>query len=47
LRSAILAVPSVIIPGEANYLLNRAHANFRKIAVGQPADFAFDPRPLA
>jgi len=44
LRSAILAVPSVIIPGEANYLLNPAHPDFRRIAIGQPADFAFDAR---
>lgn len=46
LRSAILAVPSVIIPGETNYLLNPAHPDFRKIAIGQPAGFAFDPRLL-
>jgi RES domain-containing protein len=47
LRSAILAVPSVIIPQETNYVLNPAHPNFRKIAIGQPAGFAFDPRLLA
>jgi RES domain-containing protein len=46
-RSAILAVPSVIITGETNYLLNPAHPDFRKIAVGQHAGFAFDPRLLA
>jgi len=45
-RSAILAVPSVIIPDEINYLLNPAHADFKKIAVGKPADFTFDPRLL-
>ena len=45
-RSAILAVPSVIIPDEFNYLLNPAHADFEKIAVGKPADFTFDPRLL-
>lgn len=45
-RSAILAVPSVIIPDETNYLLNPTHPDFRKIAIGQPADFAFDPRLL-
>jgi RES domain-containing protein len=45
-RSAILAVPSVIIPDEINYLLNPAHADFKKIAIGKPADFAFDPRLL-
>ncbi len=46
LRSAILAVPSVIIQGEANYVLNPAHPDFTKIAIGQPADFAFDSRLL-
>lgn len=46
LRSAILAVPSVIIPDETNYLLNPAHPEFAKIAIGKPADFAFDPRLL-
>jgi RES domain-containing protein len=45
-RSAILAVPSVIIPDETNYLLNPAHPDFRKIAIGPPAHFAFDPRLL-
>jgi RES domain-containing protein len=45
-RSAILAVPSVILPDETNYLLNPAHPDFRKIALGPPADFAFDPRLL-
>src|SRR5437016_4580405 len=45
-RSAILAVPSVIIPGETNFLLNPAHADFKKIAIGKPQVFAFDPRLL-
>jgi RES domain-containing protein len=45
-RSAILAVPSVIIPDEINYLLNPAHADFKKTAIGKPADFGFDPRLL-
>jgi RES domain-containing protein len=43
-RSAVLSVPSTIIPGEANYLLNPAHPDFRKIAIGEPEPFAFDPR---
>jgi RES domain-containing protein len=44
--SAILAVPSVIIPTELNYLLNPAHPHFKKITFGQPEDFTFDPRLL-
>jgi RES domain-containing protein len=45
-RSAILAVPSVIIPEELNYLLNPAHPDFRRIRVGKPQPFALDPRLL-
>jgi RES domain-containing protein len=46
-RSAVLAVPSAIIPEELNYLLNPAHADFRKIAIGKPVPFTFDPRLVA
>lgn len=45
-RSAVLAVPSVIIPGESNFLLNPAHPNFKKIVIGRPEPFAFDARLL-
>ena len=44
--SPILAVPSVIIPDELNYLLNPKHPDFAKIKVEKPADFIFDPRLL-
>ena len=30
-RSAVLELPSVIIPGETNYLLNPAHPDFKKV----------------
>jgi RES domain-containing protein len=42
-RSAVLDVPSVIVPGEANYLLNPAHPDFKKIVIGNPEPFSFDP----
>ena len=45
-RSAVLQLPSIIIPGEPNYLLNPTHADFKKIVIGRPAPFAFDPRLL-
>jgi RES domain-containing protein len=45
-RSAILALPSAIIPGESNFLLNPAHPDFKKISIGRPGPFAFDPRLL-
>ena len=43
-RSAVLRVPSVIVPGENNYLLNPAHPKFKRIAIGKPERFALDPR---
>ena len=42
--SAVLSVPSVIIPGENNFLLNINHPNFKKIKIGQPEKFIFDRR---
>jgi RES domain-containing protein len=45
-RSAVLAVPSAIIPEEANYLLNPAHRDFKRIQIGEPEAFAFDARLL-
>ena len=45
-RSAVLELPSVVIPSEANYLLNPAHPDFKRIAIGRPEPFSFDPRLL-
>ena len=45
-RSAVLELPSVIVRGETNYLLNPAHPDFRKIKIGPAEPFAFDPRLL-
>ncbi|HTS18297.1 MAG TPA: RES domain-containing protein [Verrucomicrobiae bacterium] len=45
-RSAILAVPSVIIPSGRNYALNPVHRDFSKIVFSKPKAFAFDPRLL-
>lgn len=42
--SAVLEVPSVIIPGEFNYLLDPDHPDFRAIKAGDPRPFSFDPR---
>ena len=44
--SAILAVPSIILPSETNYLLNPAHPDFSKIKIAKPEAFVFDPRLL-
>jgi RES domain-containing protein len=45
-RSAVLAVPSILIAEEWNYLLNPAHSDFKNINMGKPGHFAFDPRLL-
>jgi len=42
--SAVLAVPSAIIPEEWNFLLNPAHADFKKIRISDPLPFEFDYR---
>jgi RES domain-containing protein len=42
--SAVLGVPSAVIPSERNYVLNPAHRDFRRIEIGKPEAFRFDPR---
>jgi RES domain-containing protein len=43
-RTAVLQVPSAIVPMEKNYLLNPDHPDFAKIRRARAAPFAFDPR---
>ncbi|MBA3353112.1 MAG: RES domain-containing protein [Blastocatellia bacterium] len=43
-RSVALAVPSVILPSERNFLLNPAHPRFRQLRRQKPLAFAFDHR---
>ena len=43
-RTAVLRVPSVVIPRETNVLLNPAHPDFDRIRIGGPEPFSFDPR---
>jgi RES domain-containing protein len=45
-RSAVLAVPSVLVPVQRNFLLNPAHPDFRRIRIGAAKPFAFDSRLL-
>ena len=42
--SAVLKVPSVLIPQEHNYLLNPRHVEFERVFVSEPERFAFDSR---
>jgi RES domain-containing protein len=41
--SAILAVPSAVIPEERNYVLNPSHRDFKRIRPRKPVAFRFDP----
>lgn len=43
-RSAALRVPSAVVPGEFNYLINPGHADFAEVKIGESEVFAFDPR---
>jgi len=35
---------TAIIPQELNYLLNPFHPHFKRIQIGRPEPFSFDPR---
>lgn len=43
-RSAVLRVPSVVIPPEFNFLLNPSHPEFGGITIRDPEPFELDPR---
>ncbi len=43
-RSAVLSVPSAIIPHERLFLLNPRHPDFQRVQVEGPLSFALDPR---
>lgn len=43
-KTAVLKVPSVIIPEEINYIINPAHKDFKHIKIGKPQPFYLDPR---
>lgn len=43
-RTAVLFVPSVILPEEHNVLLNPVHPDFKKIRVNVPRTFTYDRR---
>ena len=43
-NTAVLSVPSAVIPSEHNFLLNPAHRDFKRIKIGKPGTFRFDPR---
>lgn len=43
-ETAVLRVPSALIPGEFNYLINPQHPDARHIRVVDRSRFTFDPR---
>jgi RES domain-containing protein len=47
MRTAVLRVPSVIIPEEWNVLINPLHPDFKKIRIKEVQPFMFDPRMKA
>lgn len=44
MSSAVLRVPSALIPQEFNYLLNPRHPDFSQLRIGEPLTFDFDKR---
>jgi RES domain-containing protein len=42
--SAVLAIPSAVIPAEYNYLLNPMHPEFPRVAIGEPVRIVTDSR---
>lgn len=44
MESAVLSVPSAVLPAERNYLINPNHIDFQKIMIGQPELLQTDMR---
>ena len=43
-QSAVLAVPSAVVPAERSYLLNPGHPDFARIIIGEPEALETDLR---
>ena len=43
-ESAVLVVPSAVVPQEHNFLLNPQHPDFAQIRIGRSTEFDFDQR---
>ncbi len=46
-QSLVLRTPSVLVPGEYNYLINPQHADFNRITISPAVPYSFDARLLA
>ncbi|MCH9674306.1 MAG: RES family NAD+ phosphorylase [Gammaproteobacteria bacterium] len=45
-ESALLQIPSVVVPQENNVIINPLHPDFKKLTIGQPDSFSIDARLL-
>lgn len=43
-KYAVLKVPSAVVPGDFNYLINPANPDFQKIKIVETENFSFDQR---
>ena len=43
-RSVLARAASALVPQELNFLLHPAHPDRKRLGVGQPVTFSFDPR---
>jgi RES domain-containing protein len=43
-KTAVLRVPSTLVPGESNFLINPKHPDFGSLRIAKPTSFRFDPR---
>jgi RES domain-containing protein len=43
-RTAVLSIPSVVIPHERNFILNPLHPQWSRLKAGPAEPFSFDPR---
>ena len=46
-ETVVLRVPSAIVPGEHNFLLNPRHTDFARLGIGDAEPFDFDERLVA
>lgn len=44
MKSAVLKLPSTVIKGEFNYLINPLHLDFKRISLEKPEEFIIDRR---
>lgn len=46
LETVCLSVPSAVIPGERNFILNPSHPGFARLTISDPEPFRYDERIL-